>query len=759
MSSDDTRRARMGLAVLCALFILLAGVYSYLTPLFEGPDAGAHFRYIAYLYGQRRLPQLDPATAAVSHQLVQQPPLYYALAAAINAGNAVERAAALEQVNPYYAKGMSQRATISAHDAPWAQQRPVWLARAVSLLGGLMTVIATWLLARTLQPQQPLTALAAAAVVALNPQFLFSSATITNDTWTAAFATLAIWLAVAGALQGRAAQTETGLARATGCSDLHWWFGAGVCAGAAALTKYSGALITVPLAAILLVGLSGPPWRKLLWAGLAAAGGFLLLAGVWYGRNLLAWGSPVPLQRILTLLPGLARAEPLAPDELRQAARWLRASYWGVFGYGVIAPAWFHRVTQIFMLGGVVGLALGSAPRLLSRQPGDSLRYWWLPLLLLMVWVGLVFGGLLNWMRHVQATEQGRLLFPAAAAIGLLLVMGWQSWLPTTSRRWLLGAIPILFLGLALSQTQTLYRNYRLPPALAAPVPADRAVQARFAGGMELVGVDFPQGAAIDAGGRLPVTLYLKANRPIDGFYTLFLHLTGAEEQMLFQYDGAPVQGRHPTAQWAPGETFADTYEIELAEETEAGLAMLSMGFYALDEPSDRQAVVNAAGERVTDRVVIGPVRLHETAPSASPASDATPLAYWTDAIALQRADIQVQANGSAVELALVWQARAIIHADYTVFVQVLGPHNQVVAQVDQRPQGGRFPTSTWRAGDVIRDTYRFADLPADWQQIIIGLYNGQGRRLPVHDTTVSPAAPAENTPRDYFILHNRGEQ
>jgi hypothetical protein len=55
----------------------------------------------------------------------------------------------------------------------------------------------------------------------------------------------------------------------------------------------------------------------------------------------------------------------------------------------------------------------------------------------------------------------------------------------------------------------------------------------------------------------------------------------------------------------------------------------------------------------------------------------------------------------------LYWQAIAATEQDYAVFVHLLDEHDLTVAQKDTHPGLGRFPTSRWRPGDAIADTYR----------------------------------------------------
>jgi hypothetical protein len=295
------------------------------------------------------------------------------------------------------------------------------------------------------------------------------------------------------------------------------------------------------------------------------------------------------------------------------------------------------------------------------------------------LWAGSVVVSLLSWIRVVRFTDQGRLLFPAAAAIALLLVLGWQALFPLRWRKAIHLVIVAVTLGMALSQIPVLARSYGLPPGLYPLPEMDRTINVHFEPGMTLVGVDLPQDAGVNANGRLPFTLYWQASRKIDGFYMLFVHLVGPDDHMIAQVDRVPAQGIHPTRQWIAGETFADTYALPVPKEVDDMLASLSVGFYPINAEASRQPIIDSNGTVIGDRVVITPVRIH--AGPVSPTTD-PPLAVWDGGIELVDG---VSAHGGAT-IALTWRAAATIHTDYTVFVQALNSAGELVAQIDRKP-------------------------------------------------------------------------
>ena len=347
------------------------------------------------------------------------------------------------------------------------------------------------------------------------------------------------------------------------------------------------------------------------------------------------------------------------------------------------------------------------------------------------------------------AGEQGRLLFPAAAAFATILVIGWIGWLPRRLQEWAALAVGAGMLALGIWQYQTVQTTYATPPALAAPVTPSRMVDATFSGGMQLVGFDLPEGAATDFSKPLPLTLYFQAVAPVPEDYTLFIHLVDGENRMLYQYDGIPYQGRHPPRQWRAGEIFADHYEILPKPETATALAgqitntlaSLTLGFYPVLRPQERLPVLDANGQPVGDRVLLAKIRIlpEESLPSPGRADKrqgkGKPVrrgrggrmgSCLQDVTVAQARQRRPQRAAAAVEREQNGQR------DYTVFVQALDAAGHLLAQVDQQPQQGRAPTSTWLAGEEIVDTLTFSQPLDGWRQVIVGLYDETGQRLPL---------------------------
>jgi len=102
---------------------------------------------------------------------------------------------------------------------------------------------------------------------------------------------------------------------------------------------------------------------------------------------------------------------------------------------------------------------------------------------------------------------------------------------------------------------------------------------------------------------------------------------------------------------------------------------------------------------------------------------------------------------GETVELTLFWQAQRPLDIEYQVFVHVLGPDGQPVAQSD-KINPGDFPTHRWPMGKYVPDTHRLtlpADLPPGSYPVVTGLWvQSEGWRLPVFDAGGAVVGDAE---------------
>jgi hypothetical protein len=119
--------------------------------------------------------------------------------------------------------------------------------------------------------------------------------------------------------------------------------------------------------------------------------------------------------------------------------------------------------------------------------------------------------------------------------------------------------------------------------------------------------------------------------------------------------------------------------------------------------------------------------------------------ANWDDKVQLLGYDISSPSvkRGESVQVTLHYQAQERIETDYTVFVQLLGPHNPATgsplwSQDDSEPCRRYRPTSSWRVDERLVDRFKLAvpaQAPEGVYQIVVGFYDWRTKaRLPVLD-------------------------
>jgi hypothetical protein len=106
-------------------------------------------------------------------------------------------------------------------------------------------------------------------------------------------------------------------------------------------------------------------------------------------------------------------------------------------------------------------------------------------------------------------------------------------------------------------------------------------------------------------------------------------------------------------------------------------------------------------------------------------------------------------APGDAVPVELLWQAAEPPREPLVVVVQLLAAGDRLVANLEEEPAGGRYPTQQWAAAELVRDRHALglpSDLAPGTYRLIVGIYRAEDRvRL---KTRVSLLGE-----RDYFML------
>lgn len=715
---------RSRLLVLGGLFLLLCWAYGLATPLFEAPDERDHFSHANWLADGNGLPHIIKDQQSLGE--IWQPPLYYALLAAAIAPVDRSDFATTAPLSDDWLAGRSRLAHYhyAGEAFPFRSTAlAVHLARAVTSLLGLITVLATYGIARRAVPGY---ALVAAALVALNPQFIFISSAINNDNLVIALCSVALWLLVRELTRPvTAGETQPGV----------WWFIAvGLVWGLATLSKLTGATLGVVIGlAVLALTVSHRSWRPLLLGGLVTGGTAALVCGWWFWRNWRLYGDPLAWDEMLLVTTGLLRPALLSWPEALSYATFLRKSYWAMFGYGIEAPASFYLMVYGLVAVAVAGLCV-AAVRFVrgvraSGWPTGASRQRLVAVGLLAVWGLTVLVFLLRWMRQIEATNQGRLLYPAAAALAVLLALGLRK-LDGRRHRLAMAATVIMGCWAAAMPMLVLRPAFAQPAAIPAAAVLPNPVEIRFGEAITLRGYELP--SEIVPGEPVSVALYWQTSEPLSDSYVVAARILDAAGRPASGLDSLPAGGRYPTLVWPPGVTFRDTLLLPpVSPDATPGPGRLLVTLYP---GGDADALLPASTGGT--EAWLGAIKI----PAAEPVTF-TPehaiSASFDGRFALLGYDLpETAASGEQLPITLLWQATQPDGRDYTVFLHLLDESGALVTQADGQPRDGRYPTTIWAAGEQIVDE-RLAPIPADIAAerltVLAGLYDAAtGARLPV---------------------------
>ncbi len=257
--------------------------------------------------------------------------------------------------------------------------------------------------------------------------------------------------------------------------------------------------------------------------------------------------------------------------------------------------------------------------------------------------------------------------------------------------------------------------RYTSPPGQA--LAASHPQQVNFGGHVALLGFDLPQ-PEVESGQNVPLTLYWKATAPVPINYQVFAHVARPPTVLWGQSDKLNP-GDFPSTRWPLDKYVWDDHAIRILPGTPPGEYTLLVGLYTLAD-GRRAPVLDESGAITGDSVQLGR-QLRVVRPSAPP-----PIASlgMQMEIAQQVGDLNLL--GASIEqtslpapnyarLTLFWQALSDSPDNVTVHARLVDVRGEVASEIIAAPTGGDYPTSSWQAGEIVRDIYAFW-LPPDFQ-------------------------------------------
>jgi hypothetical protein len=179
---------------------------------------------------------------------------------------------------------------------------------------------------------------------------------------------------------------------------------------------------------------------------------------------------------------------------------------------------------------------------------------------------------------------------------------------------------------------------------------------------------------------------------------------------------------------WRPGALVVDPYTFTVPSDVdhiEVQSARRGRGLFGFD-----RFAANRVFRQNVDRYRL-PLRVASESPPGVNLGNVVRLRSYAYEAASFRA-------GEIVHLTLEWEAIDTMDEAYKVFVHVLGPNGLPIAQQDNEPVNGTYPTTRWQAGERVSDAYAIRlpdDLPPGEYPVEVGLYRiSDLSRLPVLD-------------------------
>jgi hypothetical protein len=235
-------------------------------------------------------------------------------------------------------------------------------------------------------------------------------------------------------------------------------------------------------------------------------------------------------------------------------------------------------------------------------------------------------------------------------------------------------------------------------------------------------------------GESISITLFWQTERPLFEDHTVFAQVLNSDGERVAQWDSI-TDGIYPMTLWPPGVIIPDRREILLPRDLEPGLYRLTAGIYRNPDNPERLPVLTADGPSADDVIQLGTLKVPMNAQDATPPRGLG--ISLGETIRLDGFDLRTSRDQAALKL--FWRSNAPVEKDYNVFVHLVDAAGNIVAQRDQMPLHGRYPTRIWAVGERVVDPYTvpIENLGAGRYRVLVGMYDpDSGERLSARDSS-----------------------
>jgi hypothetical protein len=247
-------------------------------------------------------------------------------------------------------------------------------------------------------------------------------------------------------------------------------------------------------------------------------------------------------------------------------------------------------------------------------------------------------------------------------------------------------------------------------------------------GPLQLVGYGLDREEAAP-GDPFLLTLFWRAEEALLEDLTARLRLLGPGGEEVLTLDLPPAHDDFPTSQWQVGDLWRGQQQLRLPAGLESGEHRWRIQLCST-EGEDCRAEGREVG--LGDLRVYAPERLWE-----APPQDVETNLRLGDAVTLLGATVEPGTHGlepgTSLTVTLAWRAEVEMDVSYRVFLHLLGPGGELVAQSDGEPADWARPTTGWLPGEVVLDE-RVLTVPAGAELgeyvLQAGMYTLEGGRL-----------------------------
>ena len=257
------------------------------------------------------------------------------------------------------------------------------------------------------------------------------------------------------------------------------------------------------------------------------------------------------------------------------------------------------------------------------------------------------------------------------------------------------------------------------------PEPGTRHV-ANFKNQFKLLGWDSPNPTPADVGASF--NLYWQSLDMFEDDYNVALRVVDAAGNLWGKQDRRPAGYNYPTTRWKKGENLFGAYTVPLLAGAPAGDYFVEITFYTKSNESGLD-VLAPNGAPIGKSVKVGPIPV---LPATKPAMFASLNIQNTISQSLPpftllgyQLERDKASAGETIPLTLFWRADAQPDKDYRFRLWFDGSPTAFLPLAN-----ARFPTSAWRAGEIVRGQYRVpipSNITAGVKELKLNLNGGAG--------------------------------